>query len=56
MTLTKNTSVAEKKNEAFGIRANRDVSFSKQEPGTYEVWIRHTLNGVRVKLGNVELI
>lgn len=56
MTMTKNANVIERKEQAFGIRANTDVSFSKQEPGTYEVWISHPLNGGRVKLGNVELI
>lgn len=56
MSLTKNLSVSEKKDQAFGIRANTDVVFGKQPAGTYEVWVSHPLNGGRVKLGNVELI
>jgi hypothetical protein len=46
----------EKKEQAFGIKANTDVSFAKQAPGTYEVWVTHPLNGSSVKLGVVELI
>jgi hypothetical protein len=56
LVLSETASAVEKKEQAFGIRANTDVSFSKQAPGEYEVWMSHPLNGGRVKLGNVELI
>jgi subtilisin family serine protease len=56
LSLSKNMSAVEKKEQAFGIRANTDVSFAKQAPGSYEVWVFHPLNGSSVKLGVVELI
>jgi hypothetical protein len=56
LSLSKNMTAVEKKEQAFGIKANTDVSFAKQAPGTYEVWVTHPLNGSSVKLGVVELI
>jgi subtilisin family serine protease len=56
LSVAKGVSAVEKKEQAFGIRANTDVSFSKQAAGSYEVWVTHPLNGSSLKLGVVELI